>query len=213
MAEVVEAIADNFTGHDAIQTALSKSPKFGVGNDAADRMMVDLTEYFCREVTKQKNIFGGHPVPTVQALYTFVTHGAMVGALPSGRKSGESLSTGIAPCNNVPLESPMTTFNSVGKIDTTLPSNGQSLNIRLDPSLFDDRQLGWKTIVDLVRNAVDEKLFHVQFNVLDTETLIQAQKEPEKYKDLTVRVAGYCSYFITLGKPIQDEIIARASVA
>jgi len=111
------------------------------------------------------------------------------------------------------LESPITIFNSVGKIDTALPSDGQSLNIRLDPSIFTVPQEGWKTVVNLVRCAVDEKLFHVQFNVLDQDTLIKAQKEPEEYKDLTVRVAGFCAYFVTLPELVQDEIIARAAMA
>ncbi|MCP4750462.1 MAG: hypothetical protein GY866_06190, partial [Proteobacteria bacterium] len=81
MAEVVDAIADNFEGHDEIWSALSKAPKFGVGDEMADGMMVSMTEFFCRETMKQKNIFGGHPLPTVQALFTFITHGLNVGAL------------------------------------------------------------------------------------------------------------------------------------
>ena len=213
MAEVVDAIADNFEGHDEIWSALSKAPKFGVGDEMADGMMASITDFFCRETLKQKNIFGGHPLPTVQALYTFILHGFFLGALPSGRKAHQSLSTGIGPCNNAVLESPITVFNSVGKVDTALPSDGQSLNIRLDPFLFKVPEEGWKTVVNLVRSAVDEKLFHVQFNVLDQDTLIKAQKEPEEYKDLTVRVAGFCAYFVTLPEILQDEIIKRAAMA
>jgi len=106
MAEVVDAIADDFEGHDEIWSALSKAPKFGVGDEMADGMMVSMTEFYCRETMKQKNIFGQHPLPTVQALFTFITHGLSVGALPSGRKAHQSLSTGIAPLQQCVIGKP-----------------------------------------------------------------------------------------------------------
>lgn len=210
MAEVLQAMRNNFEGHDDIFQALNKAPKFGVGEDMPDEIMAWAVDFFCKEVKKHKNIFGGTPVPTVQALYFYAAYGEQVGALPSGRKAGTPLSSGIAPCNNVHPESATTVFHSMGKVDTIGPSDGQVLNIRLDHGLFDEPERGWQTVVDHVRTCLDQKIFHVQFNVLDPEMLKEAQREPEKYKDLTVRVAGYCCYFVPLPKAIQDDIINRA---
>ena len=146
------------------------------------------------------------------AFYMFVRLGQLVGALSSGRKSGDFLSNGISPCNNAPTESPTQVINALAKVDNIEVNAGNVLNMTLDPSLFDQKEQGVKRVVDMLRSVVDQKLFHIQFNVLDVDTLRAAQIEPEKHKDVIVRLAGYSTYFVALIKEVQDEIINRKAL-
>jgi formate C-acetyltransferase len=132
----------------------------------------------------------------------------MVGALPSGRYAGEPLSDGVSPTRGSDLEGPTAVINSVGKINNAEVSLGQTLNLKLDPEVFQTED-GYKRLADLIRVFVDQKLDHIQINVVSSETLIAAQKEPENYRDLVVKVAGYNARFVDLHREVQDSIIAR----
>ena len=96
----------------------------------------------------------------------------------------------------------------MGKVDGVEIPAGLSLTTRLDPAVFQGKD-GIKRMVDLIRTFVDQKIFHLQINVVSSDTLINAQKEPEDYRDLMVKVAGYNAFFTQLSKPLQDSIIAR----
>jgi formate C-acetyltransferase len=131
-----------------------------------------------------------------------------VGALPSGRLAGEPLSDSIAPTQGNDVSGPTAVIKSVGKIDNTEVFAGMSFNMRLDPVIFKD-EYGFKRMADLIRTFVDQKIHQIQFNVVSSDTLKAAQKDPDKYKDLMVRVAGYVAHFVDLPKNVQDTIIAR----
>lgn len=141
-------------------------------------------------------------------LSNYVTFGAIEGALPSGRSAGEPLSDGISPTVGYDVKGPTVVLKSVGKLNNAEMLAGTSLNMRLDPAIFDDPQ-GIKRFADFIRTFVDEKIHHIQFTISNSETLRAAQKEPEKHKALLVRVAGYCAHFVNLTKMLQDSIISR----
>jgi formate C-acetyltransferase len=132
----------------------------------------------------------------------------MVGALPSGRKSGAPVSDGVSPTMGSDMNGPTSVLKSVGKINNAELSLGQSLNMKLDPIVFDSDD-GVKRLAALIRTFVDQKVDHIQINVVSVETLKAAQKNPEKFKDLVVKVAGYNARFVNLLKQVQDSIIAR----
>jgi formate C-acetyltransferase len=163
---------------------------------------------FAQEAIKQKNTRGGHKIPVHIPLSSYVRAGAAVEALPSGRLDGEPLADSIAPTQGSDVSGPTSVFKSVGKIDHAEVFAGISFNMRLDPVIFED-DYGFKRMADLLRTFVDQKIHHVQFNVISSDTLIAAQKEPHKYKDLMVRVAGFVSRFVGLPKYLQDSIIVR----
>jgi formate C-acetyltransferase len=131
-----------------------------------------------------------------------------VGALPSGRFAREPLSDSIAPTQGSDVSGLTSVLKSVGKIDHAEVFAGISFNVRLDPLIFKD-DYGFKRMADLIRTFVDQKIHHIQFNIVSSDTLKAAQKEPDKYKDLMVRVAGYVARFVELPTKIQDTIIAR----
>ena len=138
-----------------------------------------------------------------------VTFGEVLGALPSGRLAGEPLSDGgCSPTVGSDVKGLTAVIKSVGKVNNAEVSLGSSLNIKLDPAVF-EKEGGFKRTADFVRAFVDQKVYHMQINVVSSDTLRAAQKEPDKYKDLVVKVAGYSALFVELYKELQDSIIAR----
>ncbi len=145
---------------------------------------------------------GGSPI----GLY--VPLGKGVGALPSGRLAWGPLSDAWSPTAGSDLNGPTAVLKSMGKIDSVELLGGVILNMRMDPAVFKDEQ-GVRRLADLIRTFLDQRIYHVQINVVDSATLKAAQKEPDKYRDLVVKVAGYNAFFVQLEKPLQDGIIAR----
>jgi formate C-acetyltransferase len=136
-----------------------------------------------------------------------VYFGAVTGALPNGRKAGRPLSDGTSPSQGADANGPTAVVRSLGKLDQ-VKSGGTLLNQRFSPSMMkteEDR----KKLASLIRGYFDMGGHHIQFNVVDTETLRKAQKEPELYRDLLVRVAGYSDYFNHLAPSLQEDIIGR----
>ena len=138
----------------------------------------------------------------------YVTAGLVVGALPSGRLAGEPLSDGVSPTRGSDANGPTAVLKSVGKVNNAEVSLGQTLNMRVEPVVFEKAD-GFKRLADLIRTFVDQKVDHIQVNVVSSDTLRAAQKEPDNYKGLTVKVAGYNARFVQLHKELQDSIIAR----
>ena len=163
---------------------------------------------FCQESIKHKNTRGGHRLPVHIPLSTFAYAGMRTGALPSGRLAGEPLSDSIAPTLGSDVNGPTAILKSVGKINNAEVFAGMTFNMRLDPGVFTGKY-GIKRMADLIRSFVDQKIHQIQFNVVSSGTLKTAQKEPDKYKDLMVRVAGFVARFIGLPEYLQDNIIAR----
>ena len=211
MRELIHLLDTNFRGQEALRLRLARrGPKYGADNDAADGIAKDVAAFVCREVAAQKTIRGGPFRPGFFSYGMHILEGMFLGATPNGRLAGEPVSNSFSPCNCAETNGPTAVMRSVAKIDHTLISNGCALNMRWLPSLFDS-EAGIAAMVALVRSYFALGGMEVQFNVVSNATLRDAQKHPENYRDLSVRVSGYSALFTDLGKPLQDEIIARTT--
>lgn len=208
MAELLDALEKNFEGYEPLREELLRAPKFGNDNDFVDDLVAWVMKCYCDEVVKHENTRGGHLVPYQNPLVWYVRTGRLIGALPSGRKAWEPLSDGISPTRGTDVSGPTAVFNSVAKIDNAAIFFGQTLNMRLDQEAFGN-DIGIRRLVAMIRTFVDLKIHHCQFNMVSSKTLRAAQRHPEEYQDLTIRVAGYVAYFTRLSKSVQDSIIAR----
>ena len=137
-----------------------------------------------------------------------VLYGKDVDALPTGRLAKEALADGVSPRAGVDTHGPTAAANSVSKLDHAIASNGTLYNMKFLPAAVAGDE-GLKNLAALIRGYFERKGMHVQFNVVDRETLVDAQKNPDAHKDLVVRVAGYSAHFVRLAKDTQDNIIAR----
>lgn len=208
MAELCDALDGNFQGREKTRRMLLQAPKYGNDNDDADDLMAWAVHAWASEVKKHRNPRGGYAIPGLQSLFLSVPYGREVGALPSGRPAGEPLSNGGSPCNAAAQEGPTAIINSLSKVDCLECNLGVVLNVRLTPELLKDEE-GRRKAAALVKGIVDKQVMHIQFNVVSSDTLLAAQREPERHKDLVVRVAGYSAYFVNLPKAMQEEIIVR----
>lgn len=137
----------------------------------------------------------------------YVPLGSMVGALPSGRRAGMPLADGDSPCSGTEFNGPTAVLKSMGKIDNIERTGGAILNLRLAPDATRDGDVS--RLVAMLRAFIDQKIYHIQLNMVSSDTLRAAQQNPEQYRDLMVKVAGYNDFFVHLGKSLQDSIIAR----
>lgn len=208
MSELCQALESNFQGREDWRKLLLRAPKYGNDEDYADSETAWVMHIFAEEVKKQRNSRGGYMLPSQIPLAGYVVAGSFCGALPSGRLAGEPLSDGISPTRGSDVSGPTSVLKSVGKVNNIEISDGQTLNMRFDPTIFEKPE-GFKRLADFIRTLVDQKIHHVQLNVVSSTTLLEAQKEPDKYRDLMVRVAGYQTYFTKLPKSLQDGIIQR----
>ncbi len=207
MAELCDALDHNFEGYEELHQMLLKAPKFGNDDDYADEQVAWVLHEWMSEFNKVKNLRGGHGCPGGSVMGAYVPEGKVVGALPSGRLAGRPLVDASSPSTGKDLKGPTAVVKSMGKIDNVEILGGITFNLRIDPAVFKDGDV--KRLADLIRTFVDEKIFHMQINVVSSDTLRAAQKEPEEYRDLVVKVAGYNAFFTQLAKPLQDSIIAR----
>lgn len=211
------ALKNNFEGKEGIyiqQMLLNCVPKYGNDNDEVDQFVVDITNWFAMEIEKYKTPrynrgpIGCHYTSSTITVTAHIPSGAIVGATPDGRKAGMPLADGASPANGTAVKGPTAVLKSLSKFPTELFAGGQMLNMRIDPASIADNE-GEKKFVALLRTFSNLKCWHVQFNLVNGETLRDAQKHPEMYKDLIVRVAGYCALFTTLNKELQNDIIRR----
>ena len=166
-----------------------------------------MFEYFFDAVDGRPNTKGGHFRINLLPTTCHVYFGSVVGATPDGRLAGEPLSEGISPVQGADRRGPTAVLKSAAKIDH-LRTGGTLLNQKFTPQLLADDN-GIEKVVHLIRAYFRMDGHHVQFNVVSADTLRDAQKHPEKHRDLIVRVAGYSDYFVDLGVSLQDEIIKR----
>ena len=208
MQELLKVLEDNFVGHERIrQMFLNRTPKYGNDNDYADDVMKCLFDAYYSAIDGRKNTKGGtyriNLLPTTVHVY----FGSVVGATPDGRTAGEPLSEGVSPVQGADRHGPTAVIKSVAKIDH-IRTGGTLLNQKFTPQLLKEDE-GIDNLVHLVRTYFRLGGHHIQVNVVTADTLRDAQKNPEKYRDLIVRVAGYSDYFCNISRPLQDEIIAR----
>jgi len=183
-------------------------PKFGNDDDYTDEQVAWVTHVWASEFSKIRNLRGGYSSPGGSSMSGYIPYGKEVGALPSGRQAGEPLAPAACPSTGKDRNGVTAVLKSMGKLDNIEVLSGLALTTRIDPAVFKDKA-GLKRMADLLRTFVDQQIFHIQFNVVSSETLRDAQKEPEKYRDLMVKVAGYNAYFTRLHEDLQDAVIAR----
>jgi formate C-acetyltransferase len=201
-------VEHNFEGYEDIRKMCLQAPKFGNDDDYADEQVAWVTHIVNEEAKQYKSTYGGCKVVTEVPSAGFISAGELVGALPSGRLAGEPLCEASTPTQGSAVNGPTAVLKSLGKVNNAEVNQGSSLNLRLDPVVFETDD-GFKRLADLIRVFVDQKVDHVQINVVYSDTLRAAQREPEKYRDLTVKVAGYNARFVELHKDLQETIIAR----
>ncbi|MFN3383674.1 MAG: glycyl radical protein [Archaeoglobaceae archaeon] len=206
LQELIEAIRNNFEGYEELrQILVNKAPKYG-RDEIANGYAKIVAEIFAREVMKYRNPRSGWYLPGIYSMSTHVGFGMLTGALPSGRKAGEPLSNGIAP--HPYAKSLTSAMRGVTSIDHALFMNGVSYIITISPNLFRGSE-GLEKLISLIEGYFALGGMNCHFNVVDVSKLIDAQTNPEKYRDLLVRVAGFSAYFVDLTKEVQDEIIAK----
>ncbi|KAL1110029.1 hypothetical protein AAG570_014169 [Ranatra chinensis] len=208
MDELMQALEDNFEGHeDILNLVRNKTPKYGNDDDYADDIMKDVFLFYQKTVTGYKNNRGGKYAVNMLPTTCHVYFGEVMYASPNGRLAHLPLSEGISPAKNADKNGPTAVIKSASKMDH-LRTGGTLLNQKFTPSVVAGDE-GLTKMANLVRAYFDMDGHHIQFNVIDRQTLIDAQNNPEEYKDLIVRVAGYSDHFRNLSKALQDEIIGR----
>jgi pyruvate formate-lyase/glycerol dehydratase family glycyl radical enzyme len=208
MGELVDALRANFAGHEALRLMLwNKTPRYGNDDAYADTILQALFSNLFDEVDNRPNTRGGRYHLNYLSTTCHVYFGSMVGATPDGRRAKEPVSDGISPVQGTDRGGPTAVLKSAARMDHA-KTGGTLLNMKFTPELLRD-EAGLDKLAHLVRAYFKLDGHHVQFNVVTAETLRAAQHEPEKYRDLIVRVAGYSDYFCDLTPALQDEIIAR----
>ena len=183
-------------------------PKFGNDIPEVDAFARDVAYTYTRPLQEYKNPRGGIFQAGLYPVSANVPLGAQTGATPDGRLAGTPVADGVSPSAGKDVNGPTAAANSVARLDHFIASNGTLFNQKFHPSALSGRE-GLEKFVALIRAYFDQKGSHMQFNVVSRETLLEAQKNPEKYKHLVVRVAGYSALFTTLSRSLQDDIINR----
>ncbi|MBW1815014.1 MAG: hypothetical protein JRJ39_15505 [Deltaproteobacteria bacterium] len=186
---------------------LNKAPKFGNDDDFADEIARESCSIFLKEVKNHTDHWGSVYYPGIWSIYMAVALGQTVGALPSGRKAGESMTEGVAPSRGCDKHGHTAAVNSVAKLDHHLMENGSIFNIKFNPSTFKENNISNVTAIQ--KSFFEKGGFQMQVTVVDKQTLLDAQKHPEKHRNLVVRIAGYCAHFTELNLSMQEHIIQR----
>ena len=208
MEELMGALTNDFQGFDGILSIVkNRAAKYGNDDDYADEIMQDVFRFYQKTVTGRPNTRGGeyrvNMLPTTCHIY----FGEVTGAMPNGRISGKPVSEGISPTQGADMNGPTAVLRSAAKMDH-LSTGGTLLNQKFTPDVLAGKN-GLDNMASLISAYFDMEGHHVQFNVIDRKTLLEAQAKPEEYRGLIVRVAGYSDYFGNLSKALQDEIIDR----
>jgi formate C-acetyltransferase len=208
MRELLKALKANFKGYETLrQILLNKTPKYGNDDDYADDVMKAVFEAYYEAIEGRPSTKGGNYRINLLPTTVHVYFGRVTGATADGRKALEPLSEGVSPVQGADRKGPTAVIKSVSKIDHAR-TGGTLLNQKFAPELLADEE-GLDKLAHIIRTYFKLDGHHIQFNVVDAETLHDAQKNPEKYGDLLVRVAGYSDYFVNLSAELQNEIIKR----
>ncbi len=191
---------------------IDELPKFGNDIDEVDALAREAAYLYTRPLEKYTNPRGGSFQAGLYPVSANVPLGAQTGATPDGRLAHTPVADGVSPTSGRDVNGPTAACNSVAKLDHAIASNGTLFNMKMHPTAMSG-QKGLENFISLIRGYFDQKGMHMQFNVVDRQTLLEAQKHPEKYSGLVVRVAGYSALFTTLSKSLQDDIIRRTEQA
>jgi formate C-acetyltransferase len=208
LSELMSAVKSNYQGFEEIKKFVwDESPKYGNDDDYADNILKELFEMYFSLIDGRPNTKGGFHRVNLLPTTCHVYFGSVMEASPDGRLATKPLSEGISPVQGADRNGPTAVLKSAAKIDH-LRTGGTLLNQKFTPQILED-ETGIESVLHLIRSYFKMDGHHIQFNVVNAETLRKAQKEPENYKDLIVRVAGYSDYFVNLGLDLQEEIINR----
>lgn len=208
MDTLLKAMEANFEGYEAeLNMVKNKTPKYGNDDDYADDIMKEVFNLYHDEVTGRPTVNGGHYRVDMLPTTCHVYFGEVMGASPNGRLAEKPVSEGISPEKGGDTNGPTAVIKSCAKMDHLI-TGGTLLNQRFAPSVVQGEE-GLDNMANLIRAYFNMDGHHIQFNVFDKNVLLAAQKKPDEYKDLIVRVAGYSDHFNNLSRALQDEIIGR----
>ena len=208
MDDLLEIFEADFAGQERTrQMLVNRTPKYGNDDDYADHVMVRVFETYFNALDGRRNTKGGEYHINLLPTTVHVYFGSVTGATPDGRRAGTPLSEGVSPVQGVDRHGPTAVLRSVAKMDHAR-TGGTLLNLKFTPQVLASEE-GLDKLVQLIRTYFRLDGHHIQFNVVDAKTLRAAQQNPEQYRSLIVRVAGYSDYFCDLSQALQDEIIAR----
>ncbi|MFC2003961.1 pyruvate formate lyase family protein, partial [Chloroflexota bacterium] len=213
MAEILDALAVNFEGKEELRQMLLSAPKYGNDDDYADDIWNEVSLDTGRILTQQRDL-EGYPMYICRGGGSgHWWGGKCTGALPDGRKAWEATADGnMSPAQGRDVKGPTAILLSATKVNQLEHAINALLNMKIMPAVVRTRE-GIRKLLSLIKTYFDRGGWHVQFNMVDREILLEAQKHPEQYRELMVRVAGYSAYFVELAREIQDEIIGRTEHA
>lgn len=207
---LLAALKNDFADDGRIRKQLLEAPKWGNDDDAVDDFGREISDFMVKEHHRYKTLTADYLMPALLPVSSNVPMGKVVWSLPSGRKAYEPLADGISPNHGTDKLGPTAVLKSVSKLNHEDVDGGTLLNMKFDPkSLAADE--GLERFAAFLRTFVDLGVYHVQFNVVDRDTLLAAQQNPEAHRSLMVRVAGYSAYFVELCAEIQNDIIGRTA--
>lgn len=209
MAELIEALDRNWEGWEVLRHVLvNKTPHYGNDDDGADDLAVWVQDIFCSAVERHTDTQGAKYWVDLLPTTSHIALGEVTGATPDGRKAGAWLSEGVSPVQGHDRKGPTAATRSVAKLDHAR-TNGTLLNVKINPqTVKNDRDL--HKLAALIRGYFSQGGHHMQFNIVDHGILLEAMDQPEKHRNLLIRVAGYSDYFTLLSRDIQQEILSRA---
>lgn len=216
-AQLLQAVKDNWVGHEKLYALVNSSKVHHYGNDIdyADELFKFMFECYCRHISGRKTPRGGEFSPGVYSVNANVGMGLNTNASVDGRKKFEPISDNMGPVHNDAgshdICGPTALVNSLTKVDHSLATNGTLMNLRFPQEAVAGVE-GRDNLVSFIDEYIAKQAMHVQFNIMSSATMRAAQKKPEDYKDMLVRVAGYSAYFVELGKPLQKDLIQRTEL-
>lgn len=208
MSDIIDALDNDWNGYEELRNKALSCPKYGNDDDYVDKIAILISNYFYRITHSYKDIFGSCFNSAFMGISNYIPTGKVVGATPCGRKAFTPLTEGVSPFAGSDIKSPLSVMRSSGKINHDVHTGGTLLNLRLGEDMLKTKR-GLSNLGALIRSYFSLGAFHVQFNTISTKTLRDAQANPDNYRDLLVRVAGYSTQFINLSKELQEAIIAR----
>ena len=210
LEELTKALDANWVGYDELRRLAQNVPKYGNDNNYVDEIAVEISNFYYRTIRSHKDIFGSPFNSAFMGISNYIPTGRVIGATPCGRKAKEPLTEGVSPFAGTDVESPLAAMRSSAKVNHDVHTGGTLLNLRLHGDLVATER-GKRNLGAMIRAYFSLGAFHVQFNTVSTEVLRKAQAEPENYKDLLIRVAGYSTQFVNLSPEMQEAIIVRTA--
>ena len=212
MATLAKALQANWNGYEELRAAAKAAPKYGNDDDRVDGIAREVANHFYDEIHQYHDIFGSPFLTAFMGISNYIPMGRVLGATPDGRCAGEPSSEGVSPYVGTDISTPLAAMRSAAKLNQDVHSGGTLLNLRLDHNLVATKR-GQANLGAMIQTLFAMGAFHVQFNCVSSEVLRAAQKKPDNYRDLLVRVAGYSTQFVNLSRSMQDAIIARTEHA